>query len=287
MKLFPKSKLIAAGAQGVFGKPALALATLGLTVACVPALAERDQNALQLAPSVGRYEVSTIPFDPDLHVRTGTYTPSGSVLVSYAEEPGGNRRDLRLATMNDDGTGMRTFFTGEVPERPKDNGIRFMVFEDNRRIFMGDFVLECSTSLETCNDAQLLPVEYPAEVADGDHIGHRWSEIIIAPDNRHVSWTTLFSNYSAMAFTGALERTQDGYRIAETRVVSTVEPFREDPEHADGVIPQLVRGGEVKQFVHGGAAISLAGALERDLADSTVLTLGVWRDRGNHRHAGV
>lgn len=49
---------------------------------------------------------------------------------------------------DDDGTGMRTFFVGEVPERPKDNGIRLMIFADNQRIFMGDFVLECTSSLE-------------------------------------------------------------------------------------------------------------------------------------------
>ncbi len=40
------------------------------------------------AGAIGRYEVFTIPFDPKLTLRTGTYTPSGKVLVSYAKETG-------------------------------------------------------------------------------------------------------------------------------------------------------------------------------------------------------
>lgn len=251
----------------------LSCAAIFLATSCAPSTIAQDLAAGSNTASVGRFEVSTIPFDPSLHVQTGTYTPSGSVLVSYADTPGGERRDIKLATMNDDGTAMRTFFAGRVPDRPKDNGIRFMVFSDNKRIFMGDFVLECSVPLERCDDAKLVPVVYPAEVADGDHISHRWSEMIIAPDNRHVSWTTLLANYSAMVFTGELERTQTEYRIGQTRIVSTVDPFQPDPAHPDGVIPQLIRGGEVKQFVHGGAGISVAGGARRDIADSTVLHL--------------
>ncbi|MCL4673538.1 MAG: hypothetical protein KJZ64_11515 [Sphingomonadaceae bacterium] len=251
----------------------LSCAAASLAAACAPVAIGHNVAASGDTASVGRIDVSTIPFDPALHVQTGTYTPSGSVLVSYADAPGRDRRDIKLATMNDDGSAMRTFFEGRVPDRPKDNGIRFMIFPDNKRIFMGDFVLECSAPLERCNDAKLVPVDYPAEVADGDHISHRWSEMIIAPDNCHVSWTTLLANYSAMVFTGELERTKAGYRIANTRIVSTVDQFQPDPAHPDGVIPQPTRGGEVKQFVHGGAGISVAGGARRDIADSTVLHL--------------
>ena len=225
------------------------------------------------ARAIGRYEVFTVPFDPNLTLRTATYTPSGKVLVSYAKNAAQPRREIMLATQDDDGRNFRPFFSQALPERPKDNGIRFMVFADNKRIFTGDHIIECSTSLETCKNPKLLPVEYPDEIADGDHISHRWSEMIVAPDNKHVSWTTLFSNYSAMVFTGELERTPSGYKIARTRIVSTTDPFDKDPKHGDGVIPQPVRGGEVKQFVHGGTGISLAGARDRDLADSTVLHL--------------
>jgi hypothetical protein len=248
-------------------------AIMSLAAACAPVAIQHELAGSSEGASMGRIEVSTIPFDPALHVQSGTYTPSGSVLISYADAAGGDRRDIKLATMNDDGTAVRTFFAGRVPDRPKDNGIRFMVFADNKRIFMGDFVLECSRPLESCDDARLVPVAYPEEVADGDHISHRWSEMIIAPDNRHVSWTTLLANYSALVFTGELERKPSEYRIVNTKIVSTVDQFSQDPAHPDGVIPQPTRGGEVKQFVHGGTGISVAGGARRDIADSTVLHL--------------
>lgn len=231
------------------------------------------QSSEPAALEVGRVEITTAPLPPNMNPRSATYTASGRLLVSFLQNDGADRRLISLATMDDDGRNLRTFFSGRVPDRPKDNGIRYMVFADNQRIFMGDFILECTTSLETCNDPALVPVTYPAEIADGPHVAHRWSEMIIAPDNRHVAWTTLLSDYSALMFTGALERDANGYRIVQTRLLSTLEPFAPDPAHADGVIPQPPRTGEVKQFVHGGAAISLVGAVRRDTADSVIFDL--------------
>jgi len=222
---------------------------------------------------IGRVDLATVPFAQGEQLISATYTPSGKVLVAYRSHAGGDERDLTLATMNDDGSALRPFFSGRIPERPKDNGLRFMVFPDDRRIFLGDFVIECATPLETCEKAGLIPVLYPSEIADGDHIAHRWSEMVIAPDNRHVAWTTLFANFSAAVFTGTLQRQGDSYRITAPRIVSTREPFAADPRHADGVIPQPVRGGEVKQFVRGGTALSLVGAIRRDLPDSVTLDL--------------
>jgi hypothetical protein len=119
----------------------------------------------------------------------------------------------------------------------------------------------------------LYSVEYPAEVAGGDDISHRWSEIIVAPDNRHIAWTTLLSNYSTIVLVGELQKEAAGYRIVYSRIVSTLDPFEKDPKHADGVMPKLLRGGEVKQFVHGGTAISEAGAIKHDTPDSVVQDL--------------
>src|SRR3546814_7975260 len=70
---------------------------------------------------------------------------------------------LNLAVMNDDGTNLHTFFSQKVPAREKDNGIRFMVFPDNRRIFLGDFIVECATMLDHCENPALLPVQYRSE----------------------------------------------------------------------------------------------------------------------------
>ncbi len=225
------------------------------------------------APSIGRVEVATLPFAKGEQLASATYTPSGRVLVAYQSRSDGDPRDLVLVTMKDDGSDLRPLFAGRIPDRPKDNGIRYMVFADDRRVFLGDFVLECEAALETCGRAKLVPVAYPPEVAGGEHIAHRWSEMVIAPDNRHVAWTTLFSNFSAALFTGELRREADGYRIVAPSIVSNLEPFAKDPRHADGVIPLPVRGGEVKQFVHGGTALSLVGAVSRDLPDSVTQDL--------------
>jgi len=219
---------------------------------------------------IGRTQIRTLSLGPDMIPRSGTYTPSGKVLVSYQTPGNSDPRQVSLAIVDDDGRNARTIFSQRVPDRPKDNGIRFMVFSDNRRVFLGDFILECAPSLDACAKSTLLPVQYPSEVADGDHIGHRWSEMIIAPDNRHVAWTTLLSNYAAVVLTGELWREGGGYVIAKPRIISTLNPFKPDPEHPDGIIPQTVRGGEVKQFVDGGSAISMAGAARRDLPDSVV-----------------
>lgn len=232
------------------------------------------------AAPFGRVDVSTLPVDPRIVIRTATYTPSGKVLVSYAEKAGEDEQFVRLATVDDDGRNWRPFFAQKIPERPKDNGLRFMIFPDDRRIFLGDFVVECDRPLDSCVNPALYPVQYPAEVADGPHIGHRWSEMIVSPDNRHVAWTTLFSNYSAMVFTGEMVRQGAGYTITGPQIVSTLNPFAKDPRHADGVLPQTIRGGEVKQYVDGGRAISMAGAIRHDTPDSVVQHLDTGRMEG-------
>ena len=228
----------------------------------------------------------TLPLDPGLRPSSATYTPSGKVLVASEAQGENGERQLTLHVMEDDGKNARMIFSQVLPSRPKDNGLRYMVFADNKRVFLGDFVLECAPSLDTCSKSAVLPVAYPAEIADGDHIAHRWSEMIIAPDNRHIAWTTLLANFSALVFTGELRRAGDGYVVAEPRIISTLDPFAKDPKHPDGVIPQPVRGGEVKQFVRGGTAISLAGARRSDLADSVVLDLATGRTEAITRTPG-
>lgn len=217
--------------------------------------------------------IRSVPLPQDIKLESATYTPSGAVLVEYAGSADGDKRHISLATVADDGSGFRRFFSGRLPDRPLDNGIRQMVFPDNRRIFTGDFVIECASSLETCVDPALLPVEYPAQVAGGPHIAHRWSEIIVGPDDR-IAWTTLLADFSAVVLTGQLVREGEGYTIVDSRVVSTIDLAVPDPAHPDGVLPAMVRGGEVKQFVNGGTALSLAGMTGHDVPDSVVHHLG-------------
>jgi len=223
--------------------------------------------------AIGRTVVSTIPVDDKLQVRSATYAHSGKVLVSYAGEAGEPPDQVNLAVMDDDGSHFRPFFSQRLPIRPKANGIRFMPFADNRRIFLGDDILECKPDLDNCEQATLLPVTYPAPVAGGDGILLRWSEIIVAPDNEHVAWTTLLPDMGALVFTGKLRKGASGYDIVEPRIISTVEPFAADPDKPGTVVPRTIRGGEVKQFVHGGTAISLVGLKALNTADSVVQDL--------------
>lgn len=245
--------------------------TLAALLASTPLLGHNRTTPSHLA--IGRHEIATIPFDPAKVVQSATYTPGGKVLVAWTKSGERDQRQINLSTMDDDGSHVHTFFSAKVPERPKDNGLRYMVFADNKRIFLGDFIVECSSSLETCKDAALLPVTYPAQVAEGDFLSHRWSEMVVAPDNRHVAWNALTSDYSVLVFTGELQRTGAGYTIVRPQIVSTLDPFRPDPKHPDGVLPKPFLGGEVKQFVHGGTALSMVGAISRDVPDSVVQSL--------------
>src|SRR5262245_16557188 len=122
--------------SGAIRNPFIAIVAISMTAASVQGIAHASEED----SSFGRVDVSTIPFDPNLLVRSATYTPSGKVLVSYADRNTDDPRYLKLAVMDDDGTNMRSFFSEKLPEREKDNGIRYMVFADNRRIFLGDFI---------------------------------------------------------------------------------------------------------------------------------------------------
>ena len=210
-----------------------------------------------------------MPIPEGIKVHRATFTPSGKVLIDYTEAGDTNRNFLKLATLNPDGTGMRPIFAQELANVPT-GGVNLMILPDDRRIYTGDYVIECRQVLAQCEAPQLLPVEFPAEVAGGDHILHRRSEVIVAPDNEHVAWTALLSNYSAMNFTARLQRQGSGYRLADAQIVSSLTPFRPDPAHPDGVLPQPIRGGEVKQFVDGGRGISVVATVNHDLPDSVV-----------------
>jgi hypothetical protein len=251
----------------------LLLSAVFVLVGGCAATAPSTDKVYRSDKTLGRVAISTIPLQPDVRLRSATYTPSGKVLLSYYNNQAQDERDISLAVMDDDGSNMHTFFSQTVPPREQDNGIRYMVFPDNQRIFMGDFVLECAPDIDRCDQSKLYPVQYPEQVASGDHISHRWSEMLIAPDNEHVAWTTLFADYSAAMFIGKFVKQDETYNIVAPRVISTLEAFRPDPDHADGSLPNVLRNGEVKQFVKGGTAISLVGAGSGDIADSVVQDL--------------
>lgn len=220
----------------------------------------------------GRVSVGTVPLPDDVHEASATYTYSGRVLVLH--RLGFPQEDrYALSVVADDGSGFRTIFEGVIPERPKANGIRHMPFADNKRVLLGDYVLECTPDIDTCTQATLVEVTYPWGLDEDPLTSHRWSEIIVSPDNEHVAWTILRTDMGAAAAWGCLRREDDRYVIGNPVLISSVAPFVADPDHEGHIFPVAARGGEVKQFVCGGTAISAVGSAGGFLPDSVMQSL--------------
>lgn len=223
---------------------------------------------------LGRIIIKSVPLPAGVILQNGTYTYSGKVLISYKTRKDMNIPDYyNMAVLNDDGTDFKKIFSGVIPQKPKANGIRYMPYQDNKRVLLGDYVFECAPNIDKCKSTKLLPVVYPSSLEDDPRTTHHWSEIIIAPDNKHMSWTMLRSDIGAAAAIGVLERKKDKYVLENVQIISTVQSFKDDPNNPGFMIPQLIRGGEVKQFVKGGNAISLVGALHYSTTDSVVQDL--------------
>lgn len=235
-----------------------------------------DENGL------GRLRVSTVPVPADALEVSATYTYSGKTLVSYkkAAQPGEPpAKDYwHIAVTDDDdphpdGAVFRDIFSGPIPQRAKANGIRFMPFADNKRVLLGDYVLECAPDIDACQHAELIPVVYPWQYEQDPRTIAHWSEIIIAPDNEHIAWTILRTDIGAAVGLGVLRRTETQYVVERAQIISTIHLLEEDPQRPGYLIPQPLRGGEVKQFVRGGAAISMVGAKDGALTDSVAQDL--------------
>ncbi len=135
-------------------------------------------------------------------------------------------------------------------------------------------MLECpdGQTLDTCDSgsAQLIPVEFPADFADDPEVTDKWTEVIISPDGQYIAWTIRRSDCGAANAIGRLVRHEDRYVIENAKYISAMNSYSADPEHEGQFIYTPVIGGEVKQFVHGGTAISLVGADPCGMADSVI-----------------
>ncbi len=223
---------------------------------------------------IGRVHVGTISLPAKVKLQCGTYTYSGKVLISYKTESNISTEDFyNLAVIDDDGTNFKVIFSGVIPTIPKANGIRYMPFQDNKRVLLGDYVLECTPDIDSCEHASLIPVEYPSIINEDENTTHRWSEIIIAPDNEHMCWTMLRSDIGAAVGIGTLTRHKDAYLVENVQLISTISYFETDQQHPGYLLPNPLRGGEVKQFIHGGNAISVVGGGVNSTPDSVVQDL--------------
>jgi hypothetical protein len=181
------------------------------------------------SPGLGAIEVRALPLPDSITLRSATYTFSGTVLVSYSTDAGPKTADYEnLALVNDNGTGFRNIFSGVIAKKKTANGIRHMVFRDNKRILLGDYALECFPDIDACEKAALIPVEYPWNLHKDPRTMCHWSEIIIALDNEHIVWTILHADFSAAAI-GTLKRQEDRYVITGPQFISSRESMKQDP----------------------------------------------------------
>jgi len=221
---------------------------------------------------LGRIKVTDLPIPDNVKIVSATYTHSGKVLLTYKANDIQEKNDFyNLAVFNDDGTDFRNIFSDFIKPCGRANGVRFMCFQDNKRILLGDYVLECYPDIDNCESSELVFIEYPYGLRNNEFTAMCWSEIIIAPDNEHMAWTTLRNDgVGAIDFIGALKRYNDRYIIEDVQIISTLSFVEKDSVHNSYILPKIVRGGEVKQFVRGGKAISLVGTMRAGTADSIV-----------------
>ena len=219
----------------------------------------------------GRIGVTDIPLPEGIDSNVnGTYTFSGRVLAAV-RKPEKDEDWYRVFTMEDDGTAVCELFEGVIRKKKGANGIRWMCFADNKRILLGDYVLECTPDLDHCTSSELVEVVLPEEVMGIPGVFMRWSEPIIAPDNEHICFTTL-TGAGAFNFLGRLVKREAEYVVEDACLISSVNDITPDPENEGFFLRNLQRGGEVKQFVRGGRAITLAGG-GRSISESTLQML--------------
>lgn len=219
----------------------------------------------------GRIEITDIPLPEGIDANiSGTYTFSGRVLVAV-REPQKEEDWYRVFTMEEDGTGICELFDGIIRKKKGANGIRWMCYSDNKRILLGDYVLECTPDLDSCTSSELVEVEFPEEIVKIPGLFMRWSEPLIAPDNEHICFSSLTGN-GAFNFLGKLVRQESRYVMEDVCIISTVNDVEPDTDNEGFYCANIRRGGEVKQFIRGGRGLTLAGG-GNCIAESTLQML--------------
>ena len=205
----------------------------------------------------GEIKVRELPLPKGADPQFTTYTPSGRVACMYKEK--GDAPDtIHLMTMEDDGSGICNIYDGPWKPIYRSNGFRYMPFNDNKRAYIGDFILECTPDCDHCEKAEFVPIHYPEELINLPGLWMVWSENVVSPDNETIAWSTL--GMINVVYTAKLRREADAYELDNIRAVSSPKTFEEDPEYPGYMRELPVRGGEVKQFIRGGRGLSFVGS---------------------------
>ena len=220
-----------------------------------------------------KVSISNIPLPEDIIIDDGHYLYDGNIFINYKRN---NTNYTYFGVISDDGKNFKELYGAEFIVSDLANGIRVIPFRDNKRIYLGDYVFECSDStknISSCEKGVLIEVHYPQELVDHTYTYKIWSEMVVAPDNKHVAWTSLNKACGAINFLGKFERRENYYEIVDSKIISTIRFLEPDPNNETILIPKIPRGGEIKQFIEGGNALSLVGTLSDTFVKSVYQSL--------------
>ena len=100
---------------------------------------------------LGNIEVKTLKLPEFVKKPFATYLFTGQSLIFFQKEGDPKSEDfIRMATLNDDGSDFKEIFSGVIKRVGTSNGIRHMPFTDNKRVLLGDYILECEPSIKDC-----------------------------------------------------------------------------------------------------------------------------------------
>ena len=220
-----------------------------------------------------KVDIFTIPIPDGVIIDDGHYLYDGNIFINYKRS---NSNFQYFGVMADDGSNFKELYGAEFIVRDKANGIRVIPFRDNKRVYLGDYVFECSDNTKTireCEKGVLIQVNYPSSVDGNQYTMKTWSEMVVAPDNIHVAWTSLNKACGAINFLGKFKREENSYEIVDTKIISTIKFLEPDKSDPTILIPKTPRGGEIKQFIEGGNALTLVGTLPDTFVKSVYQSL--------------
>lgn len=250
--------------------------------------------------NISPVKIQTIPLPKDVTQPIYPhYTATGNIVFQYK-----NTSDSKIyvGVMNDDGSNFHIIYNGEPkPFYNNTNGVRLMPFKDNKRILLGDGIMECEPSIDEVTDpstqTKIIPVEYPEKLLNLKNLFLLWSEIIISPDNVHMGWNSLLTS-GTLVFISRLERqvSHSGesnfispriditknkntpnnvkYVMKNIQLVSDLAYSFNDPDHPGFITaPKNIHGGEIKQFTFDCQKLTLVGSVPNGLARSVLQNL--------------
>ena len=219
--------------------------------------------------------LTTIPLPEDIIIDDGHYLFDGNIFICYKRS---TTNFTYFGVISDEGKNFKELYGAKFDVSDKANGIRLIPFRDNKRVYLGDFIFECSDSTKTLsscdkNKGVLIPVIYPEKVINNTFTYMIWSEMVVAPDMIHVAWTSLNMACGAVDFLGKFEREADSYKIVDSKLISNIKFLEKDKTNETILIPQVPRGGEIKQFVAGGNGLTLVGTQPDEFVKSVFQSL--------------